>query len=277
MSADRAEADETPARGRRERSARYPGASLPEAIELARFVDDQGLDGTSAEAIAASMGFESIKTRTFSSRLSAARQFGLITLDGSGYRLSPLARSILHPVDPLELPRLYREALKAPPLYADLMVRLADRRVPEPDRLANLLYHSYQITASAKLIAAESFVDSARFAGALDNEGFLRPEGLPNLRPPTPASPTPEPPPPTLPTPPAAGQTIPAPGGRPAPEPSRGVRFDLRLWGVDLGQVVRVRAPESMSSESFSRLIDALRLHVRIDDQPDRDDAPTES
>jgi hypothetical protein len=32
-----------------------------------------------------------------------------------------------------------------------------------------------------------------------------------------------------------------------------------------------------MSSESFSRLIDALRLHVRIDDQPDRDDAPTES
>jgi hypothetical protein len=270
MSADRAEADETPARGRRERSARYPGASLPEAIELARFVDDQGLDGTSAEAIAASMGFESIKTRTFSSRLSAARQFGLITLDGSGYRLSPLARSILHPIDPLELPRLHREALKAPPLYADLMVRLADRRVPEPDRLANLLYHSYQITASAKLIAAESFVDSARFAGALDNEGFLRPEGLPNLRP-APALPT------TSTSPPAPESEAGAQRRRSAPEPSPGVRFDLRLWGVDLGKVVRVRAPETMSIESFSRLVEALRLHVRIDDHPDQDDAPSES
>ena len=166
--------DETPSRARRERSARYPGAPLPEAIELVRFIDDHGLDGTSAESIAASMGFESIKTRTFSARLSAARQFGLLTLDDSGYRLSPIARNLLHPVDPDDLPRLHREALKTPPLYADLLVRLCDRRVPEPERLANLLYHSYQITASAKLPASESFVESARFAGVLGMDGVLR-------------------------------------------------------------------------------------------------------
>ncbi|RUL83196.1 hypothetical protein, partial [Tautonia sociabilis] len=175
-----------PSRGRRERSARYPGAPLPEAIELARFLDDHGLDGTSAEAIAASMGFESIKTRTFSARLSAARQFGLVTLDGSSYRLTPLARSVLHPLDPADLPRLYRDALKAPPLYADLLVRLANRRVPDPERLANLLYHSYQITASAKLPAAEAFVESSRFAGALGDDGILRPDGPPSDRQPPP-------------------------------------------------------------------------------------------
>ena len=38
--------------------------------------------------------------------LSAARQFGLLTLTGEGYSLTPLAREILHPVDPADLPRL---------------------------------------------------------------------------------------------------------------------------------------------------------------------------
>ncbi|QDV33016.1 hypothetical protein [Tautonia plasticadhaerens] len=252
------EPDDVPARGRRERSARYPGAPLPEAIELARFIDDHGLDGTSAEAIAASMGFESIKTRTFSSRLSAARQFGLVALEGSSYRITPLARSILHPVDPADLPRLHREAMKASPLYADLLVRLADRRVPDPERLANLLYHSYQITASAKLIAAESFVETSRFAGVLADDGFLRPGGAPGpLTAPPPPTPTPAPEPPTAPA-----------ARRSPPDPPDGVRFDLRLWGVDSGKVVRVRAPESLSAESFSRLIEALRLHVRIVDDP---------
>ncbi|WP_169974774.1 checkpoint protein HUS1 family protein [Tautonia rosea] len=252
---------EAPAvRARRERSARYPGAPLSEAIELARFVDDQGLDGTSAEAIAASMGFESIKTRTFSTRLSAARQFGLLTLEGSGYRIAPLSRAILHPVDPADLPRLYREALKAPPLYSDLLVRLADRRVPDPDRLANLLYHSYQITASAKLAAAESFVESARFAGVLGDDGILRPDGGPSTRPPVEAS-----------APPARREQIglereaePRPLSRTA-SPESGVRIDLLLWESDAGKVVRIRAPEAMSAESFARVVEALRLHIRID------------
>ena len=246
--------DDAGSRVRRERSARYPGASLAEAIDFARFVDDQGLDGTSAEAIASSMGFESIKTRTFSARLSAARQFGLLTLDGSVYRLTPLSRSLLHPIDPDELPRLRREALKTPSLYADLLVRLADRRVPEPERLANLLYHSYQITSSAKLPAAEAFVESSRFADALDENGILRPDGVPSSA--RPAS-VPPPPPPAPPSPPPA----------PPPAPSA-VRIDLRLWGPDAGKLVRVRAPESMTSESFDRLLQALRLHVRIESDP---------
>ncbi|MEW4569853.1 hypothetical protein AB1L88_18465 [Tautonia sp. JC769] len=253
---------ETPAaRARRERSARYPGAPLPEAIELARFVDDQGLDGTSAEAIAASLGFESIKTRTFSTRLSAARQFGLLTLEGSGYRISPLSRSILHPVEPADLPRLYREALKTPPLYSDLLVRLADRRMPDPERLANLLYHSYQITASAKLAAAEAFVESARFAGALGDDGVLRPEGAAPARPPIEALRPPvrnEPNPPEQPPPPRAATRSEA--------VAPGVRIDLLLWGSDAGKVVRIRAPEAMSSESLARVVDALRLHIRIDE-----------
>src|SRR3954466_1793646 len=153
------------ARPRRERSTRYPGVSLAEGLKLCESIDGLGLDGLSAPAIAAALGYTNIKTNTFSARLSAARQFGLLNLTGDGYSLSPLARSILHPVDPAELPRLHRQALLKPPLYAELAEGLAGKRGPDATILGNILYHNHHIIASAKQSAAEAFLESARFAG----------------------------------------------------------------------------------------------------------------
>src|SRR3954469_23556531 len=132
-----------PGRPKRERSTRYPGVSLAESVKLAGSIDSLGLDGLTAPAIAAALGYKNIKTNTFSARLSAARQFGLLILVGDGYALTPLAREILHPVDPAALPRLYRQALLKPPLYAELAERLARKRVPDPEILGNVLYHSH--------------------------------------------------------------------------------------------------------------------------------------
>src|SRR4029077_5282574 len=105
-----------PNRPKRERSTRYPGVSLAESVKLVESIDNLGLDGLAAAAIASALGYKNIKTNTFSARLSAARQFGLLSLTGDGYALSPLARAILHPVDPAELPRFFRQALLKPPL-----------------------------------------------------------------------------------------------------------------------------------------------------------------
>lgn len=245
-------------RARRERSVRYPGVSLAVAVEFCRKLEAKGLDGLGAESIAAGLGFGNIKTNTFSAPLSAARQFGLLVLADDGYALTPLARSIVHPIGPAALPRAYREALGSPPLYADLLARLADRRVPEAPALANLLYNQFQITSSAKLGAAEAFLESARFAGVLDAEGILR-TGEP--------APEPDPSPPSPPAPVPGGAS---PGPR-SPGPAAGsVRIDLRLWGDDAGKVIKVLAPESITVASFDRLIQALRLHLRIEDgQPD--------
>ncbi len=157
--------DSSPGRPRRERSTRYPGVNLAESLKLCESINDLGLDGLTATNIASALGYKNIKTNTFSARLSAARQFGLLTLTGDGYALTPLAREILHPVDPAELPRLYRQALLKPPLYVDLADRLAGKRVPEAEILGNVLYHNHQIIASAKQSAAEAFLESARFAG----------------------------------------------------------------------------------------------------------------
>jgi hypothetical protein len=218
---------------------------LGESIDFCRRIDQKGADGLPATEIAAALGYSNVRTNSFSARLSAARQFGLIDLRGESYTLAARARSILHPVEAADLPRLHHEAFLEPPLYASLATRLAGRRVPEPESLANLLYHQEQITAAAKQTAALAFLASARFAGAIGSDGVLR-------SPDEQASPGPTP-----------AREVPRPPVRPAP-----VRIDLRLWGPDAGKVVRVRAPEAMTKDSFERLLAALRLHVRIEDGP---------
>lgn len=242
--------DETTSNGRsrRERSTRYPGVPLSDCVELARFIESRGLDGLTAADIATALGYKNIKTNTFSARLSAARQFGLLSLSNEGYSLTSLAKAILHPVDPAELPRLYRQAFVEPPIYADLVERLAEKRVPDVAILGNVLYHNHQIIASAKEAAAEAFVASARFAGVLGDDHVLRVQGQAAA-----VSP-----------PPVAVAVAPEPAAKPERRPSSDVRIDLRLWGDDEGKVIRVRAPEAITAESFERLLQALRLHVRI-------------
>jgi hypothetical protein len=257
MSHDDANASVHPpsSRPRRERSTRYPGVNLAESLKFAAAIDELGVDGMSAAAIAAALGYKNIKTNTFSARLSAARQFGLLNLTGDGYALSPLARAILHPVDPAELPRLFRQALVKPPLYAELAERLAGKRVPEATILGNILYHNHQIIASAKQPAAEAFLESARFAGAVNDDEVFCPDGF------TPAPPVPS-------SKPAAPTETPRPAPGAVGRPGSGeaeVRLDLRLWDADLGKTIRLRAPQTMTAASLERFLQALRLLVRIE------------
>ncbi len=253
-----------PARGKRERSTRYPGVPLADGVELCRFIESKGLDGLTAADVATSLGYKNIKTNTFSARLSAARQFGLLVLKDEGYSLTPLARSILHPLDPAELPRLYRQALMEPPLYAELAAQFAEKKLPEASILGNVLYHNHQIIATAKQVAAEAFLESARFAGALGEDHVLRPSGLaPTLPESSPTSANGQA---------APGHALAAPVAEARRERSSDVRIDLRLWGSDAGKAIRVRAPEVITPDSFERLLQTLRLHLRIEEP-----APEES
>lgn len=262
--------DETaPARGKRERSTRHPSVPLAESVELCRFIEGHGLDGMTAADIATSLGYKNIKTNTFSARLSAARQFGLLSLKDEGYALTPLSRSILHPVDPADIQRLYRQALNQPPIYADLATQFADKKLPDANILGNFLYHNHQIIPTAKQAAAEAFLESAKFAGAIGDDNVYRANGQP-------ASAMPEVPAPSpvqsngqvaFALAPVVAEPTPARSPR-----SDDVRIDLRLWGTDAGKAIRVRAPEVITPASFERLIQTLRLLLRIE-EPEADEA----
>jgi hypothetical protein len=236
--------------------------SLAESLKLVESIDRLGLDGLPAPEIASALGFTNIKTNTFSAPLSAARQFGLVNLTADGYALSPLAREILHPVDPAELPRLHCQALLKPPLYAELAERLAGKRVPDATILGNVLYHNHNIIASSKQSAAEAFLESARFAGALGDDLVFKPDG-PDAPPAPAAFKTEKRSTPSSPSP-ATSRAVPS--GRQAE-----VRLDLQLWDADEGKTIRVRAPRSITTASFDRFLQAFRILVRIEDQPRSD------
>jgi hypothetical protein len=245
---------------RRERSTRYPGVNLSESLKFCGSIDSLGLDGTSAATIAAGLGYKNIKTNTFSARLSSARQFGLLSLTGERYTLSQLARAILHPVDPDALSALYRQALLKPPLYAELAERLAGKRVPEATILGNVLYHNHQIIASAKQAAADAFLESAQFAGALGEDQILLPVAGPAAAIPAPS--------PAVTDPAAQRPSAPAPARqrRQSAGAESEVRLDLQLWDADDGKTIRIRAPRTITAASFERFLQALRLLVRIEE-----------
>jgi hypothetical protein len=235
-------------RARRERSVRYPAVSLETALALVTFIDERGLDGLTAIEIAAAAGYKNVKTNAISARLSSARQFGLLALHKERYSLTLLARSLIHPADPAGIPQLRRQAFLAPPLYAEVTARLGHKKLPALEIVANLLYHHHHITASAKEPAAEALLESARFARLISEDGVFRPEGAPT-RP--------------------ASQPEPAPDlTRTAKDRSSAVRIDLRLWDADEGKVIQIRCPSSISAVSFERLLQALRLHVKIGQEP---------
>jgi hypothetical protein len=262
MSQDESKDSPPPNRPKRERSTRYPGVDLAESVKLCETIDRLGVDGLTATDIASALGYKNIKTNTFSARLSAARQFGLLVLNDEGYALTPLAREILHPVDPDDLSRLYRQAWLKPPLYAELAERLGGKRVPDASILGNVLYHNHQIIASAKQSAAEAFLSSARFAGVLGDDQVLRPGGPAATSPPPPAA---------EPAPRAEPATPPAPS-RTRPDTSTDARIDLKLWGSDQGKTIRLRAPESISRASYERFLQAFQLHVRIEEPDESED-----
>ena len=120
--------------------------------------------------------------------------------------------------------------------------------MPEATILGNILYHNHQIINSAKQAAAEAFLESARFAGALGDDQIFSPEPLGSRDPVTRRSP----PPAARPSGPRAAQAE--------------VRLDLRLWDADEGKTIRVRAPQSITAASFERFLQALRLVVRIEE-----------
>jgi hypothetical protein len=203
-----------------------------------RQIDARRADGTTAPAIAAALGHRNIRTRTFSARLSSARQFGLITMHHGIYSLTSRGRSLIHPAGGEGHQRLLRESFLSVPLYADLAMSLAGKPLPDPQALAGRLEQGHRISTAASRVAAQVFLASAREASLVDDAGVLRLD---------------------------LSQT--SPDASRSPEVPK-VHVNLQLAGTDLGKTVEVKAPASLSRASFDRLIAALEALIHIDNGP---------
>ena len=73
----------------REKSALYPGATWSECLELIKRIDSFGLKTVSYQELAKKYGLSSVTTKSFTAKIGAAKQFGLIiTSQGSAVQLT---------------------------------------------------------------------------------------------------------------------------------------------------------------------------------------------
>lgn len=158
----------------REKSTLYPYYDLKESVEFAKLV--QGIAGkgsASEDALAAELKV-TVRTKSFTYKVSSARQFGLLSKTNEGLQLTDRAKRIINPVnEETDVPALLKEAFQLPPLYNKLIAKYNGVKLPALQSIANLLCNDHGITVVAKERAAKVFVNSAQYAKVVDSDGIL--------------------------------------------------------------------------------------------------------
>lgn len=145
----------------REKSALYPGATWSDCMDFIQKISSFNLKAVSYQELAKKYGLSNPSTKSFTTKLGAAKQFGLIiTTQGNTIQLTETSKRLLYPTGepakPLEL-----QCFAQPPLYSKLISRYDGLAIPAPELLANILMNEYRITRSVKDAAAKIFLQSA--------------------------------------------------------------------------------------------------------------------
>lgn len=150
-----------------ERSAPYPRATWNDCLEFARTVSSFNLKAVSAFDVAQKYGINNVGAKSFSSKLSTSKQFGLITTSGRDtIHLTETCKRILFPTGE-DTNAIARACFGMPPLYTKLIAAYDGKAVPSKELLANILMNDHRIQKSVKDQAAQIFLDSARQLGLI--------------------------------------------------------------------------------------------------------------
>lgn len=145
----------------REKSALYPNAAWGDCLEFVRIVSAFGLKSVSYSEVAKKYGLSSPTAKSFTSRISACKQFGLITTSGGNtIHLTETGKRLVFPTGedlrPIEL-----ACFNMPPLYSKLIAVYDGKAIPGQENLANILMTNHRIQPSVKDAAAKFFIESA--------------------------------------------------------------------------------------------------------------------
>jgi hypothetical protein len=176
----------TPEKQRRERSKAYPGANLEECAEYVRLIKiNLGKGVHDRDSLAKAMGYDKA-SGAVNPKIAALVHFGFLQRAPGGYALTPNAARITDPLNEEEKKEELRTAFERPTLYQELLEKFAaEGQIPV--QLATHLHRFHGITAASSNSAAQTFLESGRYAGMLDADGKIVAEGA------TATSPTPSP------------------------------------------------------------------------------------
>jgi hypothetical protein len=149
--------------------ADYPRASLARTLELAAAVDRLGGDCT-LEAAADELGAR--PGGTFGALVSTAVKYGWLTVRRGRMRTEARYRTYRLAYDEAERRAVLTDAIRAVPLFRQLLDRFAGRGLPE-DHLARLLSREFDVPTNLGVRVAGYFLEAVLEAGLLAS-GKLR-------------------------------------------------------------------------------------------------------
>lgn len=144
----------------REKSVQYPSVSWNTCMDFLKLIDSFKLRSVAYSEVAKKLGLASLTTKSFTNKVSTARQYGLITTSNSTIQITDIGKQILYPVSDNSL-SLAQSCFSTPPLYSKLIDMYDGKAVPSETILANLLMRDYKITKAAKDSAAKCFIQTA--------------------------------------------------------------------------------------------------------------------
>ena len=164
----------------RQRSSSYPRFSLQQVEKLAHTVFEMGPRNCDAERVAKALRFSNAKNGSFVGLRATAAQFGLITGSKDSISVSESWIQIFLSDNSEEIQEARKLAIFKPDLYRLILDEYKNRQLPNVERLAKELHinQKYGILKDAANAAAETFEESAKYAGILDTKGFLKTESI---------------------------------------------------------------------------------------------------
>ena len=143
----------------REKSNLYPNANWNDCFEFAKTISSFNLKAVSYAEVAKKYGISNLGTKSFTSKISSSKQFGLITTSSGSIQITELAKKLLFPTGDIE--KLKMESFRLPPLYDKLIKEYDGKALPKQELFENILMSEHKIAKNVKAHAARCFFESA--------------------------------------------------------------------------------------------------------------------
>lgn len=135
------------------------------SLKVADVLHNVGGGRCAPDFLAVKLGYTSIRSGTFLTRVAAARAFGYITTENGNFTVTERALHALSPVLPEDRINAKADAFMAIPLFARLYEDYKGRTIPPEIGLKNLFLNNYKILADRVPVAVRVFMNSAEQCG----------------------------------------------------------------------------------------------------------------
>lgn len=155
-------------RGRSQTSCPY--FDLDQSIKVAEAIYSKGGGSCTPDQLAHWLDYKSVRSGTYLTRISAAKQFGLIESSAEKLSVTERAKTIIAPVMPDDAANAKVDAFLSVQLFSKIFEQYRGGQLPPEVGLANLFHGTYKIVNDRIVPSVRVFRKSAEQAGMLVGE-----------------------------------------------------------------------------------------------------------